>query len=575
MTHACYLLRSLNPRFRTRFYIGCTVDPRRRLRQHNGELAQGARLTKEKRPWEMVLCVYGFPSHVAALQFEWAWQHPLKSLAVREAAGGMPSLKGVPGMVRLVCTMVTLSEWQSLNLTIQFITSAYLQHRHGAPPLPPQMRLFVAPLNSLPGKDTDDEGDDLSVCPDTLSQNDLLEEDYDLNTVTSPLTRAVPSEPIASSSVGAQSTNPEGRVRSPPSGKLKGKKSRRSKGSSQSSSGQAEPQQGEKLAGRLSPVRPTKIFDWSEYDDWNRTVTSGLSSSSDACAVNSQTGSSDPEIDLDNLSLRSSYVGMSPQPNGSPCTDGSELGEAVKIGPLDSHKPVRGRPASYASEEQDAEPLCRDEEDQDAGQDKRRASYMPAIDDVSNILKGTGSVADKEGTSEISLSGGSRANSSCLEIKDRDFSVSKQDSGGSDSDIEEITPEEFRPVQRRLRPLATGGRHGRQLDAAANDCWDTSSTGGVSSGNDNQQDAVVKKLSVCRPSFSVMTRMTCKKYLSASSIEAGYQGRHYQQASEGKRTPVSIKCRGGRLLNIVEKVDSSTCQPRVSRRYPGVKEGSP
>ena len=51
----CYLLTSLDPRFKNHTYVGFTVDPGRRIKQHNGELSNGAKQTSRKRPW----CVEG------------------------------------------------------------------------------------------------------------------------------------------------------------------------------------------------------------------------------------------------------------------------------------------------------------------------------------------------------------------------------------------------------------------------------------------------------------------------------------------------------------------------------------
>ena len=58
----------------TRTYVGVTNDIHRRLRQHNGHLAGGARYTKAHRPWFMH-SLFELPSRHEALSLEWKIKH--------------------------------------------------------------------------------------------------------------------------------------------------------------------------------------------------------------------------------------------------------------------------------------------------------------------------------------------------------------------------------------------------------------------------------------------------------------------------------------------------------------------
>ncbi len=65
--YSCYILE--NPKRKT--YVGITLDLKKRLRQHNGELKGGAKSTHKKGPWHCATLINGFRTKHEALSFEW------------------------------------------------------------------------------------------------------------------------------------------------------------------------------------------------------------------------------------------------------------------------------------------------------------------------------------------------------------------------------------------------------------------------------------------------------------------------------------------------------------------------
>jgi len=73
---SCYILYSINEKYLNNTYIGKTNDLTRRLRQHNGEIAGGARATKAKQPHNFLCIISGFETENLALKYEWNFKHP-------------------------------------------------------------------------------------------------------------------------------------------------------------------------------------------------------------------------------------------------------------------------------------------------------------------------------------------------------------------------------------------------------------------------------------------------------------------------------------------------------------------
>jgi structure-specific endonuclease subunit SLX1 len=70
----CYIVRSCK-----KTYIGYTVNPNRRIRQHRGELKGGAKATSCAKDWEFLAIITSDSpvfTKILALSIEWHLKHP-------------------------------------------------------------------------------------------------------------------------------------------------------------------------------------------------------------------------------------------------------------------------------------------------------------------------------------------------------------------------------------------------------------------------------------------------------------------------------------------------------------------
>ncbi|XP_023034277.2 structure-specific endonuclease subunit SLX1 homolog [Drosophila willistoni] len=144
--YGVYLLcsQSLDSRYHGKCYVGFTVNPKRRIKQHNrGREFGGAKKTSSKGPWQMVMIVHGFPNNISALQFEWAWQQPTLSTRLKcfpELKRKKPKESHFDYNFRILNRMLGVGPWNRLVLTIRWLETDF-ERKFEEWPLPHQMEI--------------------------------------------------------------------------------------------------------------------------------------------------------------------------------------------------------------------------------------------------------------------------------------------------------------------------------------------------------------------------------------------------------------------------------------------------
>jgi len=173
----CYLLFSINPKYKGRTYIGFTVNPERRIKQHNrGRAKGGAWRTSGRGPWEMVLVVHGFPSDIAALRFEWAWQNPHKSRRLKEVVTAKRRKESAfQYRVRVMSSMLNQAPWKMLPLTVRWLKQEYSITLASSPPLhmPIAYGQVTAKVKKHKAPDDDSEKLNTSIQSEKSSEDDI------------------------------------------------------------------------------------------------------------------------------------------------------------------------------------------------------------------------------------------------------------------------------------------------------------------------------------------------------------------------------------------------------------------
>ncbi len=104
---SCYILRNTQPNYHRSTYNGATNNPARRIRQHNGEITGGAKVTTQKGGgWQYCAILSGFPDKINCLSCEWRIKCPSGRPGKRESKYNSPA-----GRIKSLNEILPLEYW--------------------------------------------------------------------------------------------------------------------------------------------------------------------------------------------------------------------------------------------------------------------------------------------------------------------------------------------------------------------------------------------------------------------------------------------------------------------------------
>jgi predicted GIY-YIG superfamily endonuclease len=104
---SCYILRNTQPNYHRSTYNGATNNPARRIRQHNGEITGGAKVTTQKGGgWQYCAILSGFPDKINCLSCEWRIKCPSGRPGKRESKYNSPA-----GRIKSLNEILPLESW--------------------------------------------------------------------------------------------------------------------------------------------------------------------------------------------------------------------------------------------------------------------------------------------------------------------------------------------------------------------------------------------------------------------------------------------------------------------------------